>query len=215
MSSNTVNKIKQHVTSNSAPATDYCDINLTDNIDENSSRKVSTESDYTSVSSDYTPENTIINDDENLIQTKPIRKISRFLVSPAALLASENQQLETNEIDLTDFTAKVQQRPTENVNTLEQLKIELENITHAHVPTAKAKDNSLISEATQTQQQQIEQNFDNSITDSQTGSFSQDTSVYNSRRTSTDCTETNTQNLDLDNQRKLSQQGSLDRYSKS
>lgn len=120
------------------------------------------------------------------------------------------------EIDLTDCQAKVQQRPTENVNTLEQLKIELENITHAHVPTVKTKE---ILEAQQQQQPLVDSNFDNltsSITESIPGTISQDTSVYNSRRTSTDyCTEPVVnqifdQNLDI--QRKLSQQGSLDRY---
>lgn len=216
LSSNTVNKIKQHVTSNSAPLTDYC--NLTDLTDlkmddENSSRKVSTESDYTSVSSDYTPDNTIINDDENFVVVKPVpvRKISRFLVSPAALIAANEQHIENHtEIDLTDCTAKVQQRPAENVNTLEQLKIELENITHAHVPTAKTKE--FISETVQQHQHQLDTNIDSSITESLPGSMSQDTSVYNSRRTSTDyCSEPVITEHNLEAQRKLSQQGSLDR----
>lgn len=223
---NTINKIKQHVTSNSAPPTDYCDSDLKtrkiSHEEENLSRKVSTESDYTSVSSDYTPENTIIHDDDFVaVKPVPTRKISRFLVSPAALIASEaQQQLEnTNEVDSTNQEPFKVQRPVENVNTLEQLKIELENITHAHVPTAKAKDlNPVISEATQTQQQQpLDVNIDNltsSMSESIPGSLSQDTSVYNSRRTSTDCTEpvVVAQNSDMEIQRKLSQQGSLDRY---
>lgn len=225
LSTNTINKIKQHITTSSVPLTDFGDSDLKirkiSHDEDNSSRKVSTESDYTSVSSDYTPEHTIIHDDDFVaVKPVPMRKISRFLVSPAALIASKTQQqLEnTNEVDSVNQEPFKVQRPVENVNTLEQLKIELENITHAHVPTTKAKDlNPVVSEATQTQQQQqLDTNVDNltsSMSDSIPGSLSQDTSVYNSRRTSTDCTEpvVVAQTFDMEIQRKLSQQGSLDR----
>lgn len=175
---------------------------------DSASRKTSTASDYTFSSSDYTPENTIVDGMEDgsaqeiiVVQspskpatvgatstgqpeasqpepkTTPQRKISRFYVSPVNLNQPQQQiiTMDTNktiEISMEQHCDTVVQSDnvvaptategeeqvpptgdqqsnvtqnqtnrttagTEQMNTLEQLKIGLENITHAHVNAAQ------------------------------------------------------------------------------
>jgi hypothetical protein len=212
------------------------------------SRKTSTVSDNTP-SSDLTPENTILTPkdvehlqplpqqqlsatpttalDPHQVKASPVRKLSRFLVSPTVIEtanhelivqegsqapASSPQQSEAQQpIDLNINEENYQRaeapetelQPQQSIGfrmpeTLEQLKIELENITHAHVST-KAK------EALSAQQALLQgianQEADDShepVSEAQVESSaaeypsidaittSDNTSVYNSRRTSAD-----------------------------
>jgi hypothetical protein len=232
------------------------------NSGENS-RKTSTISDCTS--SDYTPENTVLTPrqdngefhalnsatpnipaDQLNVKASPVRKLSRFLVSPT-IVETANKELIVQE-DASPSSLQHQhlqqvgdsqhhhqavqsEQPIEmNINeesyqrveqqapaleselqpqqstgfkmpeTLEQLKIELENITHAHVstkskeavlaqqsniPVAENQDDNnaadVVSEA------QVENSIEYTYTDP-VGSMTtgDNTSVYNSRRTSAD-----------------------------
>lgn len=218
------------------------------NSGENS-RKTSTISDGTS--SDHTPENTILTpkqdninemaDPLHHVKQSPVRKLSRFLVSPSIIETAnkelivqedpmQQQQVQQpsieensnkNEVEM-NINEESYQRievpqaeselvPQQSITgfkmpeTLEQLKIELENITHAHVPT-KPKEivpnqpASLPPETADDNTEQIssEAHVESSVaeypsmTDQTVGSMTTDdnTSVYNSRRTSTDLNPT-------------------------
>lgn len=216
----------------------YVNSESASNSGENS-RKTSTISDGTL--SDHTPENTIVtpkqNDSEmadplHIVKQSPVRKLSRFLVSPTIietankeLIVQEEQQqpppqpeaeLEMN-INEESYQrmevppAESELQPQQSISgfkmpeTLEQLKIELENITHAHVPT---KPKEVISnqpaslppetgdEITEpiSSEAQVESSVAEypSMTDQTLGSMTtgDNTSVYNSRRTSTDLNPT-------------------------
>jgi hypothetical protein len=226
------------------------------NSGENS-RKTSTISDCTS--SEHTPENTIkqehgethhvasnIPTEQLNVKQSPVRKLSRFLVSPtiietankelivqedgtqqlsAAALSSlqhqhqqavdsqvNEQSVEMN-INEESYQKVVEQHPQAPAlesellpqqstgfkmpETLEQLKIELENITHAHV-TTKSKEAVLAAQLLSMQVAEIQddnnadivseaQVEENTYTDP-VGSITtgDNTSVYNSRRTSAD-----------------------------
>lgn len=208
------------------------------NSGENS-RKTSTISDGTG--SDHTPENTILTPKQDninemaeplhqLVKQSPVRKLSRFLVSPTIietvnkeLIVQEDPQVQQQHIEGTPSEvemnineesyqrmevpqAESELQPQQSTGfkmpeTLEQLKIELENITHAHVAT-KPKEivsnqpASLPPEAADENTEQIssEAHVENSVaeypsmTDQTVGSMTtgDNTSVYNSRRTSTD-----------------------------
>lgn len=211
----------------------------TSNSGDNS-RKTSTISDGTS--SDHTPENTIVtprqSDNEmvdplHFVKQSPVRKLSRFLVSPT-IIENANKELIVQEEDAPpqqiaqqeavsaeiemnineESNQKIEAVPSESElqpqqsisgfkmpETLEQLKIELENITHAHVST---KSKELISNQPQSLPPEVgdeitepissEAQVENSVaeypsmTDQTVGSMTtgDNTSVYNSRRTSTD-----------------------------
>ncbi|XP_059609656.1 serine/threonine-protein kinase Wnk isoform X2 [Phlebotomus argentipes] len=99
---------------------------------ENTSRKTSTASECTLSSNEYTPENTVVSGMDDDCKLAPlVRKISRFTVTPS--------EIPQDEAD--DATPQLKTVGPEHINTLEQLKIELENITHAHVPAiVKHKD---------------------------------------------------------------------------
>jgi hypothetical protein len=206
------------------------------NSGENS-RKTSTISDGTL--SDHTPENTIVtpkqNDNEMADPHKqsPVRKLSRFLVSPT-IIETANKELivqeeppQQPEVITTELemnineesyqrmevqpTSESELQPQQSISgfkmpeTLEQLKIELENITHAHVQT-KPKEvisnqpTSLPPEAGDeitepiSSDAQVESSVAEypSMTDQTLGSITtgDNTSVYNSRRTSTDLNPT-------------------------
>ena len=211
------------------------------------SRKTSTISDNTS--SEHTPDNTILspkpvqevmtgNDQQRLSATptsaldinhmkqSPVRKLSRFLVSPTVIEtanhelmvqegsqapASSPQQTETQSLEMNINEDNYQRleapeaelQPQQSIGfrmpeTLEQLKIELENITHAHVST-KAKElaqqtllqgaQNLESEDSheQVSEAQLESGAEGQSTEA-IGSITtgDNTSVYNSRRTSAD-----------------------------
>lgn len=202
------------------------------------SRKTSTISDGTL--SDHTPENTIVtprqSDNEmvdplHFVKQSPVRKLSRFLVSPT-IIETANKELIVQEdapqqipqqqeaaadvemnINNEELIQKMEIVPSESElqpqqsisafkmpETLEQLKIELENITHAHV-TTKAKELIQLQslqpevggdEITEpiSSEAQIESSVAEypSMTDQTVGSMTtgDNTSVYNSRRTSTD-----------------------------
>lgn len=211
------------------------------NSGENS-RKTSTISDGTS--SDHTPENTILaHKQDNInemadqlqhVKQSPVRKLSRFLVSPTIIETAnkelivqedptqQNQQQQTEGNSTADVEMNINEesyqrmevpqveselQPQQSISgfkmpeTLEQLKIELENITHAHVQT-KAKElaanqlNSLPPDTADENTEQIssEAHVESSVaeypsmTDQTVGSMTtgDNTSVYNSRRTSTD-----------------------------
>lgn len=211
------------------------------NSGENS-RKTSTISDGTL--SDHTPENTIVtpkqNDSEmadplHIVKQSPVRKLSRFLVSPTIIetankeliVQEEEQQQQQPEVTASELEMNINEesyqrmevppalenelQPQQSISgfkmpeTLEQLKIELENITHAHVPTkpkevitnqpaslppemGDAETEPISSEA------QVESSVAEyaSMTDQTLGSMTtgDNTSVYNSRRTSTDLNPT-------------------------
>jgi hypothetical protein len=213
------------------------------NSGENS-RKTSTISDGNS--NDHTPENTILTTKQDNInemadplqhvKQSPVRKLSRFLVSPTIvetankeLIVQEDpmQQVPTNEVisnpevemninEESYQRTEVPQAESELVpqqsisgfkmpETLEQLKIELENITHAHVATKSkeiitAQPASLPPETVDdiTEQISSEAHVESSVaelpsmTDQTIGSMNtcDNTSVYNSRRTSTDLNPT-------------------------
>lgn len=214
----------------------------------NNSRKTSTVSDLTS--SEHTPDNTILtpktgqdstggNEQQVLTATptsafdaphakpSPVRKLSRFLVSPTVIEtpnhelmvqegshapASSPQQVEAQppvemnineenclKSDLPEAELQPQQSSGFRMpETLEQLKIELENITHAHVST-KAKE--LLSAQMLEKAQNLEnEDSQEPISEAQLESGAEypsidaagsittgdNTSVYNSRRTSAD-----------------------------
>lgn len=208
------------------------------------SRKTSTISDGTP--SDHTPENTIVTpkqsdnemaDQLHSMKQSPVRKLSRFLVSPT-IIETANKELIVQE-DVQQYQQQQQQQQQDadmemNINeesyqrmevpiseselqpqqsisgfkmpeTLEQLKIELENITHAHVST---KSKEMMSNQPQslppdlgdeyTEPISSEAQVENSVaeypsmTDQTVGSMNtgDNTSVYNSRRTSTDLNPT-------------------------
>lgn len=242
------------------------------NSGENS-RKTSTISDYTS--SECTPENTILTpkqdgeyhslpiEHQHQIKQSPVRKLSRFLVSPTVIetankelivqedvtpqyLATSSQQQnqqhlsvqtsngsqvqhfqhQTSDIESMNINEESYQRmeqpqqivteselqPQQSIvirmpETLEQLKIELENITHAHVSTTKPASKEIIvnqqintqvvsnSEINDNQDEntadtvseaaQVENSMEYTPTD-QIVTTGDNTSVYNSRRTSAD-----------------------------
>jgi hypothetical protein len=212
------------------------------NSGENS-RKTSTISNY--ASSECTPENTILTPKQmhsnDIAKQSPVRKLSRFLVSPTVIETSNKELIVQEDVMQQQIQQQQQQQNTDlemNINdesyqktvelqapeselqpqqsigfkmpeTLEQLKIELENITHAHVLT-KTKE-VIISTQTSSSIQNVENQDDNSnmeqmseaqiensneITGAdQVGSLTgENTSVYNSRRTSADM---NTNQTDL------------------
>lgn len=214
------------------------------NSSGNASRKTSTVSDHTL--SETTPDNTILTPktshesgadqglsntpttgfEGNPVKASPVRKLSRFLVSPTVIenanhelivqegshapVTSPSQSEAQQTVDMninddssqrTEISEASELQPQQSTGfrmpeTLEQLKIELENITHAHVST-KAKElaqqtlaqlnqenedsHELASEA------QLESNTDypsmDAVGSTATG---ENTSVYNSRRTSAD-----------------------------
>lgn len=211
----------------------------------NNSRKTSTVSDHTS--SENTPENATsklnqdkktINESEttavtsttpvehnNPVKQSPVRKLSRFLVSPTVIETAnhelvvqegthapasspqQSESLQPIEMNINEDNYQRMEAPEAELlpqqsigfrmpETLEQLKIELENITHAHVST-KAKELA--------QQNLLQSNQDNDDSHEQfseaqlesgaecqsmeaIGSIAtgDNTSVYNSRRTSAD-----------------------------
>lgn len=210
------------------------------NSGENS-RKTSTISDGTC--SDHTPENTIQKQDNinemvdplQHVKQSPVRKLSRFLVSPT-VIETANKELIVQEDPMMQHQQQTQQVP-EGVNsevemnineetyqrievpqeselvpqqsisgfkmpeTLEQLKIELENITHAHVPTktkevVSTQPASLPPDTVDENTEQIssEAHVESSVAEYQSmtdqtvslNTGDDNTSVYNSRRTSTD-----------------------------
>lgn len=221
----------------------------------NNSRKTSTVSDNTS--NETTPENTVLTPkpgleqttgsdqqkvltpttayDANLVKQSPVRKLSRFLVSPT-VIETANHELIVQEGSQAPASSPQQADPQQsiemNINeenyqrlevpetelqpqqsigfrmpeTLEQLKIELENITHAHVST-KAKE---LAQQTLLQGAQNLENDDSheQVSEAQLESGAEgqsmeaigsittgdNTSVYNSRRTSADI---NTNQTDL------------------
>lgn len=213
----------------------------------NNSRKTSTVSNPTS--SETTPENTVLTPkvgpeqsavgneiqpisatptsalDSNQVKASPVRKLSRFLVSPTVIETSNHElivqegahapasspqiepQMEMN-INEENFqridVPEAELQPQQSIGfrmpeTLEQLKIELENITHAHVST-KAKE--LLSQQSNLQGASNLENDDSHDLASDAllesgadfpsmeavGSINtgDNTSVYNSRRTSAD-----------------------------
>lgn len=213
----------------------------------NNSRKTSNVSDQTS--SDNTPENTVLTPklgqdsvenlmmsntpttalDAHQVKQSPVRKLSRFLVSPTVIEtanhelivqegsqapASSPQQSEAppaiemniNEENYQRLEApEAELQPQQSIGfrmpeTLEQLKIELENITHAHVST-KAKE-LLSAQQSMLEKMQNQENDDSHepISEAQIESSADcpsmdavgsittgdNTSVYNSRRTSAD-----------------------------
>lgn len=197
------------------------------------SRKTSTSvSEYTSFSSDCTPENTITSSStlepykvdvdrsngdtdtsDTIIPKKMERKVSRFLVSPVAPIDKkdsppispdvidhvpvlQDHQTASNSIDPQSTGSSSTKIGPEHINTLELLKIGLENITHAHVPPKTSQSSLGPQKITQsTQQGDFGGQGDNSI--ASVSSISQSTSVtatssakgssvYNSRRTSLD-----------------------------
>lgn len=220
------------------------------NSGENS-RKTSTISDGTS--NDHTPENTILTPKQDNInemadplqhvKQSPVRKLSRFLVSPSIiqtankeLIVQEDPTLQQQQVQQTtavegsnnnnevemNINEESYQRievpqveselvPQQSISgfkmpeTLEQLKIELENITHAHVQT-KLKEMAANQPASlppdtaddNTEQISSEAHVESSVaeypsmTDQTVGSMTtgDNTSVYNSRRTSTDLNPT-------------------------
>lgn len=213
----------------------------------NNSRKTSTVSDQTS--SETTPENTILTPklgqdsaaeqytfsatpttalDSNQHKHSPVRKLSRFLVSPSVVETPNHELIvqEGSQAPATSPQVEPQQSIEMNINeenyqrmeapeadfppqqstafrmpeTLEQLKIELENITHAHVST-KAKADLLSAQNSMIQgtnpdnddshdlvsEAQLESGAEGASMDA-VGSIAtgENTSVYNSRRTSAD-----------------------------
>lgn len=207
------------------------------------SRKTSTVSDNTS--SETTPENTVLtsksgpeimsgNDqqklsatpttalDMNHVKQSPVRKLSRFLVSPT-VIETANHELIVQEGSQAPASSPQQQSLEMNINeensqrlevpeaelqpqqssgfrmpeTLEQLKIELENITHAHVST-KAKElaqQTLLQGALnvenedsheQVSEAQQESGAEGQSMEAVASITGDNTSVYNSRRTSAD-----------------------------
>lgn len=215
----------------------------------NTSRKTSTVSDHTP-SDNTMPENTVLtpklgpgNDqqpisatptsalDSQPVKASPVRKLSRFLVSPTVIEtanhelivvpegtqapASSPQQSEaqpTMEMNINEDNyqrleaPEAELQPQQSIGfrmpeTLEQLKIELENITHAHV-SQKAKE--LLSAQQSLIQGALNQEIDDThepVSEAQVESSAADcpsidavgsiatgdnTSVYNSRRTSAD-----------------------------
>lgn len=224
-----------HLTQNSASGTSST----------NNSRKTSTVSDNTS--SEATPENTILTPksgqeqlpgseyqplsltpttafDGTQIKQSPVRKLSRFLVSPTVIEtanhelivqegshapASSPQQSEAQQIIDLNINEESYQRvdvpeaelqPQQSIGfrmpeTLEQLKIELENITHAS--STKAKE---LAQQTMLLQNQEKEDSHEQVSEAQPESGAEgqsmeavgsittgdNTSVYNSRRTSAD-----------------------------
>lgn len=208
----------------------------------NNSRKTSTVSDNTP--NDHTPDNTILTPttgqdskeiqtntptstvDSNQVKPSPVRKLSRFLISPTVIEtvnhelmvqegshapASSPQQSEANQPIEMNINEENYQRldapeadlqPQQSIGfrmpeTLEQLKIELENITHAHVST-KAKELAQQSMLQGTQNQDEDSHEQVSEAQMESGAdypsieaagsiaTGDNTSVYNSRRTSAD-----------------------------
>lgn len=193
------------------------------------SRKTSTSiSEYTSFSSDCTPENTLTSSStldfqktdvdkssvdtdtsDTVVSNKMERKVSRFLVSPVApidkrdsppmspdvidhVYVLQDSQTNSNDPQLAGSSTRVGPERT----SLELLKIGLENITHAHVPSKVSQCSLGSQKSTQpSQQADLVGQGDNSI--NSMSSMSQSTSVtatssakgssvYNSRRTSLD-----------------------------
>lgn len=158
------------------------------------------------------------------VKASPVRKLSRFLVSPTVIEtanhelivkdgshapASSPQQSEAQQpIDLNINEENYQRldapetelQPQQSIGfrmpeTLEQLKIELENITHAHVSTkAKEAQQALLQgianqEADDSHEQISEAQIESSAAEYPSIdaiTTGDNTSVYNSRRTSAD-----------------------------
>jgi hypothetical protein len=211
------------------------------NSGENS-RKTSTISDYTP--SENTSENTILTQkqdngenstiipqtliDQIPLKQSPVRKLSRFLVSPTIIESANKELIVQEDVAMQPLNVMTQQEIRHvdiemNINeesyqrleppqiekelqtqisigfrmpeTLEQLKMELENITHAHVLTKQTKETvslqpiNLQNECTEEQLSEavVESIAEYTSTDP-VGSITtgENTSVYNSRRTSAD-----------------------------
>ncbi|XP_055700878.1 uncharacterized protein LOC129800484 [Phlebotomus papatasi] len=106
------------------------------------SRKMSTASECTISSSEHTPENTVVGGVDQDKRQQMVRKVSRFTVTPLEMTTTPDSVDEAP--TAADAPAPVKPVGPEHINTLEQLKIELENITHAHVPAiVKQKDISV------------------------------------------------------------------------
>ncbi|KAL5282661.1 WNK2 family protein [Megaselia abdita] len=149
---------------------------------------------------------------ETVLPKKMERKVSRFLVSPVAPIDKKDSS--PTSPDVIDHVPVLQEPQTaststdnqstgsstkigpEHINTLELLKIGLENITHAHVPPKTSQSSLGQQKLSQpTQQVDLACQGDNSV--ASMSSISQSTSitatsstkgssVYNSRRTSLD-----------------------------
>lgn len=242
-------KQSQPEDANSAAVEANLTLNSGNSNSGNNSRKTSTISDNTS--SDNTPENTVLTPkvgleasgeqsvmsitptttlDANKPKPSPVRKLSRFLVSPTVvetanheLIVQEGsqapasspqqseaqqtiemnnnddnlQRLEAPEAELQPQQSSVFRMP----ETLEQLKIELENITHAHVST-KAKEllsaqQSMLERAQNLEYDDAPETMSEALVESSAAEYpsmeavgsittGDNTSVYNSRRTSAD-----------------------------
>lgn len=218
------------------------------NSSNNNSRKTSTVSDNTS--SETTPDSTlttskltqdkkILNDlevnsvtsstpvDHNQVKQSPVRKLSRFLVSPTVIETAnhelvvqegthapasspqQSESLQSIEMNINEENyqrteaPETELQPQQSIGfrmpeTLEQLKIELENITHAHVST-KAKElaqqnllQGALNQENEDSHELISEAQPESGAECQSmeaiGSITtgDNTSVYNSRRTSAD-----------------------------
>jgi hypothetical protein len=214
------------------------------NSSGSNSRKTSTISNPNS--SDTTPENTVLTPklgsdlpetqilsatpksslDSNQPKPSPVRKLSRFLVSPTVVETANHELIvqEGSHAPASSPQIEPQQSMEMNINeenyqrtdvpgaellpqqsiglrmpeTLEQLKIELENITHASV---SAKNKELLSHQSNLQGQNLENDDSHDLASEGLGESGADytsmeavgltntgdnTSVYNSRRTSAD-----------------------------
>lgn len=158
------------------------------------------------------------------VKASPVRKLSRFLVSPTVIEtanhelivqegsqapASSPQQSEAQQpLDLNINEENYQRleapetelQPQQSIGfrmpeTLEQLKIELENITHAHVSTkAKEAQQALLQGIANQETDDSHEQISEAQVESSAAEYpsidaittSDNTSVYNSRRTSAD-----------------------------
>lgn len=211
----------------------------------NNSRKTSTVSDNTP--NDNTPDNSVLTSiaghdvkepqtitqtsvvDSNQAKPSPVRKLSRFLISPTVIETSNHELIveEGTHAPASSPQQSEAQQPIEmNINednyqrieapetdlqpqqstgfrmpeTLEQLKIELENITHAHVSTKAKELLSAQQLLLQGAQNQDNEDTHDQVSEAQMESGAEypsveaagsiatgdNTSVYNSRRTSAD-----------------------------
>ncbi|XP_055714504.1 serine/threonine-protein kinase WNK1-like isoform X2 [Phlebotomus papatasi] len=118
--------------------------------DDGISRKTSTASECTISSSEYTPENTVMGemDEEKASGQQMVRKVSRFTVTPLEVASSDDVDDSTAAAVAPDAPIPAKPVGPEHINTLEQLKIELENITHAHVPAIVKNNRDVTGQAT-------------------------------------------------------------------
>lgn len=105
------------------------------------------------------------------------------------IVGSVSETVVDNKENLVDLNRQNRQIVQENVNTLEQLKIELENITHAVVPS-KLKDDEI-----STPQQIDESSIDDSA--EQVYSFTPENSRKTSTASATDSNSNNLQNIEI------------------